>query len=229
MSHASSATMGLSNETSTKAPLRAKLPQPIQEKVRGSSADMEREYEEIEIPALRAEILTRIMPSNLVPMATANGMLIMGSQTSDDDCFFPLPRYLIWTGTISLSLIVVGTVGRYVVRWILEDRRIRSGDHVLIKILEYLGIALLATQVLTLFVGSLITFPRLPYVQWKHANLPNYCDLGITLFASVYLLLAWCILFLALFSALFIFCYASKQGKPPDYLASSEKNFFIEV
>jgi len=59
----------------------------------------------------RTEILNKMVPMSIVPLATSNAMLVMGSHKKtgpDGDCYFPLPQFLIWAGAISLSLITVG-------------------------------------------------------------------------------------------------------------------------
>ncbi len=180
----------------------------------------------LEIPAVRAEMLKKVVPSSLVPMATANGMLILGATKKDIDCSFNLPRYLIWTGSISLSLVIIGTIGRYIVRWILENNKVRPGDKIIIWILEALGVFLIVSQVAILFSGTLIIFPRLPYWQHQSKHLPNYCDFGMVVFMTIFLIIAWSMLLLALFSAIYIICYSNRKEKPKDYRIT--RTYFFE-
>ncbi len=180
----------------------------------------------LNVPEVRGKMLKKVVPSSLVPMATANAMLILGAQKKDVDCSFNLQRYLVWTGTIGLSLVIVGTIGRYVVRWILEDNKIRRGDKIIVYILEGMGIFLIAAQIAILCSGTLIIFPKLPYWQYTHKNLPNYCDFGMVIFMTMFVIVAWLMVLLALGSGIYIICYSNRREKPKDYRMT--KTYFFE-
>ena len=166
--------------------------------------DEDRPLSPLEVPALRAEMLNRVVPSSLLPMAAANAMLILGASKRDDDCFFNLKRGLVWTGAIGLSMVILGTVGRYVVRWILESNRIRRGDRIMVRILELLGALLTACQICVLSAGTLAIFPRLHQWQFKHRHLPNYCDFSMVVFTTSLIAVTWIMVVVALASAIYI-------------------------
>ncbi len=180
----------------------------------------------LDVPAVRAKFLKKVVPSSLIPMATANAMLILGASKSESDCSFNLPVYLVWTGTISLALVIAGTVGRYVVRWILEDNKVRPGDKIIMWMLEGIGITLIIVQMAMLVGGTLIVFPKLPYWQYRHKNLANYCDFGMVIFIILFLSIAWLMLLITVCSAIFVICYSNVKHKPKDYRYT--KTYFYE-
>ena len=62
-----------------------------------------------------------IIPISLVPFATAQAMLLTGTHKRyPEDCHFPLPTYLLATGTISLAMVVLAAVSQWIVNWNYE-------------------------------------------------------------------------------------------------------------
>ena len=143
--------------------------------------------------AVKQSLLKKLIPSSLIPLATANGMLVLGAHKSvgpGKDCSFPLPDYLIISGTISLAIVVIGVIGKLVVDWIMEDKLITRGERLIITFLEYLGGFLVFVEFCILVAGAVLIFPHLPSWQHDHRELHHYCDYGMILFASTFIALA---------------------------------------
>ena len=174
---------------------------------------------------VQAKLMAKLVPSSLVPISTANGMLILGSHKREEDCFVPLPRTLIWTGTVSIAIVIAGVVGRYILHWVLGDRIIHRGEYMILKFLEYFAYVLIVMQIGSLCLLTGYAYPLYPNWQYKNAELPDYCDYGIVLFLVIYLLMAWFFLILGLGCAAYIVLVANPKPKPRDYYRTDD--FFL--
>ena len=145
------------------------------------------------LPSIRKDLLKRTVPMSLIPLATANGMLVLGSHKISgpfNDCYFPLPEYLVYTGSISLAVVIVGVVARYIVGWILNKNIITRGEKCILNCLENFGLFLIIIEIAALLIGSVLIYPHLTHWQYSHKNLPNYCDYSIVMFSSTFIGLA---------------------------------------
>lgn len=160
----------------------------------------------------RAAVLQRVVPTNLIPLATANGMLVLGTNKKsgpNQDCFFPLPEYLTWAGTISLSMVIVGVVGTYIVGWISKKAKASQGERRILRSAEYLSRSLVVFETVVLLSGSIFIFPNLSAWQHEHKHLPNYCDFGIVTFASVFISLALAFIFFGVVCLVILMCFGT--------------------
>ena len=160
-------------------------------------------------------ILGRIVPLSLVPISTSNAMLVMSSKlklssTKDPDCYFPLPEYMIITGIVSLSLVIMGVISRHILDWILTFHKVSPAHARLVDLLEVLGKVLAMLQAGLLFAGTLLLVPQYPKIV---TQLPAqgekkdefYCDFQLVVFSTVYLISTWVILFFGLLSYTYVF------------------------
>jgi hypothetical protein len=97
-------------------------------------------YSATAFAAERARMVDRIVPSSLIPMATATAMLIIGANNSKDDCYFELPHLLVICGAISLSMVVGGVMAKYVLECIVADGYVTRGERRVLLGLEGLAV-----------------------------------------------------------------------------------------
>ena len=169
---------------------------------------------ESDLPKLRRSLVNRLVPTSLIPIATATGFLVLGTHKKAADCFFPLPTFLMWAGVISISISVAGTVGRYIIDWVIRDKVVTAGERIMFLGLENLDRVLSLIQLIIIVVGASIIFPHLPHWQSQHKNLPNYCDHGMVVFSAVFFGISIFIVMVTILLGVFISCDKErKQGK----------------
>ncbi len=155
----------------------------------------------------RNQLLNRIVPMSIVPLATSNAMLVMGSSKTTGpggDCSFPLPQYLIWAGAMSLSLVIFGVVGRHVLGWVLEDRYVSEGEQTIVSVLEYLGTFTAFMQGTILLSGTAVLFPHMGHVNTTDRTKQHYCDRGLVVFSVIFLSMCWVFVLFAAGSYVYI-------------------------
>ena len=163
------------------------------------------------LQAIKQSLLKKIIPSSLIPLATANGMLVLGSHKRSGpsmDCSFPLPEYLVYSGTISVAIVIIGIVGKLVVDWILEDKVITRGERNIITFLQYLGGFLAFVEFCILIAGAILIFPHISSWQHKHRHLHHYCDYGMMVFATTFISLAIAFVCLGTICVIYLVCSA---------------------
>ena len=106
------------------------------------------------------------LPGSLVPMATTNAMLIIGSNKNHCDCDFPLQLFLVVAGGVGLCLLVMDVLARYVVQWILEDSKVTSIEKKILTALKIMGFILAFIQCAALIVGSVLVFDNYRFVNF---------------------------------------------------------------
>lgn len=79
------------------------------------------------------------LPGTLIPMATANTMLIVGSSKNHCDCEFPLQYFLVIAGGIGLCLLIMDVLAQYVIKWILEDGKVSDIEQKILTSLKVAG------------------------------------------------------------------------------------------
>ncbi len=161
----------------------------------------------------RNALINRIVPMNLVPLATANGLLVMGAGHTtgpDGDCYFPLPQYLLWTGAVSLSLVTAGVTARHVLRWVLADRKVSDVESFILTLMEYVCDSASLGEVAMLLIGTFYILPHLGELTTdpKEKGKPDskYCEYGIVMFALVLLSMCWLYLLIGAICFLYIKC-----------------------
>ena len=90
------------------------------------------------------------LPGTLIPMATANTMLIVGSSKDQCDCEFPLQYFLVIAGGIGLCLIVMDVLAQYVINWVLEDNKITDIEQKVLTCVKIAGFVLAFIQLVAL-------------------------------------------------------------------------------
>ncbi len=159
----------------------------------------------------RNHLLNKIVPISIVPLATSNAMLFMGSRKKtgpEGDCAFPLPQYLIWAGAMSLSLVIFGVVARHVLIWVLEDKYVSQGEETIVSVLEYIGNFMALLQGAILLSGTVVLFPHLPTVNLRDRADAHYCDRGIVIFSTVFLGMCWVFVLFGVGAYIYIKCTA---------------------
>lgn len=135
----------------------------------------------------KSNLLSKVVPISVIPMATANGMLILGTKySSDEDCYFGLANFLIVAGSISLGMTILGVVSRNMLEWFTYDKLVTRIEAFFIKFLEVLGLLMSLGQILILFAGLVLMLAHLPRLQWNDANKENYCNFGIVVYTTVF-------------------------------------------
>ncbi len=166
----------------------------------------------------KASFLNRIVPISLVPVATTNTLLIMGSNKtlpvgSERSCSYPLPLLLLLTGVVSMGIIIMGVTARYIVDWIFENRFISRTEKRLIVCLEYTTCALTGIQISMLTVTTCLLFYMMPNVQTANKFGEHYCEHGIVIFSSVLMSVTWVFLIVALGAYFYITFVSTKKAK----------------
>ncbi len=176
--------------------------------------------------AKKGNIITKVVPLSLVPISTSNGMLFLGSQlhfsTDEDqgDCFFPLPEYIVVTGAVSLSLVVMGVMSRHVVDWVMDYHRVNYGHAQLIRFMEVTGSILALAQAALLMGGTVLLLPQFHLIETKkpkegEKRSPFYCDYHLVMYTSIFLAMSW--LFVLFAAAVFLYVMMDNffSGRPP--------------
>lgn len=147
------------------------------------------------------------LPGTIVPMATANAMLIIGSSKTNCDCDFPLHYFLILTGGIGLSILVMEALAQHVLRWILEDSQVTRIERHILSVIHILGWLLTCLQIVALITGSILVFDAYPRVYFEKSDIcfgnettknilpPRsvdlYCDYSMFMFAFCLVIMIW--------------------------------------
>jgi len=161
-----------------------------------------------------------ILPGTLIPMATANTMLIVGSSKDHCDCEFPLQYFLVIMGGIGLSLIVMDVLAQYVIKWVVEDNKITDVEQKILKCMKIGGFVLAFIQLTALIAGSILIFANYPYVTYdKPVSCGNmkrmkvipeaenkvYCDYSLYMFSFCLVTMAWIFILLGFCCFAYIF------------------------
>ena len=128
-----------------------------------------------ETKKIRENIIRRIAPIGLVPVATGTAFLVMGSKSIDSCPGHPsLPVMLLIAGTLTLSLGVMTNVGKFIVAYgIPTDRPFTKEEKNVIGLFRYVRHFLMLSQIVVLFVGTIVIAPLASTVHpWNWLN-PN--------------------------------------------------------
>ena len=169
------------------------------------------------------------LPGTLIPMATANTMLIVGSSKNHCDCEFPLQYFLVIAGGIGLCLIIMDVLAQYVIKWILEDDKITEIEQKILTSMKIAGFVLYFIQLAALIAGSVLVFANFPYVTYEkpmecgHVELKRmhiipkpgnvvYCDYAMFMFSFCLVTITWVCLLLAIVCFAYIFTGLKKMS-----------------
>ncbi len=195
----------------------------------------------------RDAVINRVVPVSVVPLATANGMLVMGSGRQSGpgkDCSFPLPQYLTFAGATSLSLVMFGVTARQVLRMILaDDRRVGTVEYCLVALLEYYCYAVSFSQAAILLCGAFYLYPNVLYVSMDKDDKGKpdilYCDQDMVMFTVYFLGTCWFFMVIGIVCYVYIrFCgedltraahALEKHMKIPDTLSEGDTKFITEL
>ncbi len=141
----------------------------------------------------KARLTSRVLPMTLVPLSSANGMLVLGSGLDRGDCYFPLMEFLVAGGALSLTMVVAAVACKHVLEWILPDGEgcVTRRGQLLLRGLRHLGTVLAVLQGLIVLAGSIIVFPELGRLNYESRSDPHYCEEGPVIFSAFVLSMCW--------------------------------------
>ena len=170
--------------------------------------------EEDRIAAVRQKLLGRVNKSGLVPTAVANGMLVVGINVDPVlDCHFGLTFYLIVAGTLSLSMVILNAINRYVVSRMVADNVISVREKRVIRALEVLGNFLMLLEGLCLFGGLFYIYGNLGGWQYTDPrDRDTYCVFGEVVFSAIFVGMTNLFLGLGIAARVFIW-FESRRAK----------------
>jgi len=160
------------------------------------------------------------LPGTLIPMATANTMLIVGSSKNHCDCEFPLQYFLVAAGGIGLCLIIMDVLAQYVIKWILEDGKISDIEQKILTSLKVAGFVLAFVQLAALIGGSVLIYANYPFVTYDRPSecdrlkrmhvIPEagnsvYCDYAMFMFSFCLVTMTWACILLGIVCFSYIF------------------------
>ena len=160
------------------------------------------------------------LPGTLIPMATANTMLIVGSSKNHCDCEFPLQYFLVAAGGIGLCLIIMDVLAQYVIKWILEDGKISDIEQKILTSLKVAGFVLAFVQLAALIGGSVLIYANYPFVTYDRkfecdhlkrmhvfpeAGNLVYCDYAMFMFSFCLVTMTWACILLGIICFSYIF------------------------
>jgi hypothetical protein len=160
----------------------------------------------------KTQILHRISPVGIVPMATGTAFLL-GSKGENTCPGHPsLPIFLLLAGTIVIGLGVMTSVSRFIVYYGISSGK--NGYTIqqtrVMWLLEHLGYIMVFSQVILLIAGTIIVLPLATTVHpwdYEDVNAKYYCDYGTVLFSAIFFPLVWILLFLTFIAYICIQCY----------------------
>ncbi len=174
------------------------------EQARGESLPRPEDSERV-FNAKKARLMARVVPMTLIPLSSANGMLVVGSGLKEKtDCYFPLMHFLLIGGAVSLSLVVMAVASQHMFEWILYDRVITRTGQWLMAVLRWLGTGLALVQILMIVAGSILIFPEYRRVSYDRTS-DMYCNEGAVIFSTFLLVMCW--VFIAFAGACYVYIH----------------------
>ena len=161
---------------------------------------------EEQINLKKSGILATVVPGSIMPAASAAGFLIFGARPSP--CFFPLKLYMVIAGALSLSIPVMGVVFKRMLDCMLSDKMINQAEAVILKLMEWVGMLAVVSELAIIIAGSVVIMPNLG--KWQYDNedeTDTYCDFGLVMFSLSLLIICWTFILLEICFYVFIkFC-----------------------
>ena len=164
--------------------------------------------------AKKSRYMNRIVPMSLIPLATSNAMVFIGGKIrSVNDCFFTLGDFLVISGAISLSLVVLAVVSKWEFEWIFGRRKgVTPWARKVLMMLEMLGYLFTFAQVALLFFGTAFVYPKWEKYSDQKGN-ENYCKYEPFLFTTFLLTISWFFVIIALICYLYVKCHTRISKK----------------
>ncbi len=168
----------------------------------------------------KASYLNRVVPISLVPAATSNTLLIMGSKgtiphgaSGNKVCDYPLPLLLVLTGVASMAVIILGVTARYIVDLIFDNRYVSKSEKRLLQFLEILAFGLTGIQIVMLTTVTCVLIYVLNMAQSENPNSKenNYCERGLLGFSTVLMGVTWTFLMVAIGAYVYISMVANRR------------------
>ena len=155
----------------------------------------------------RDKLMGKVVPVALLPIATSNGMLVIGAglktDGSDPDCFFDLPRYLVIGGAVSLSMVVLAVVVKHVMDWVLADPKMTPAGVQVARFLDGLSKFMALVQIGVLGAISAVLLPNVMEVSYDKTS-DKYCNYGAVVFSSVLMAICWFFILFLIVSYIYI-------------------------
>ena len=152
--------------------------------------------------------------SGLVPIAVANGMLVVGVNVDPVlDCHFGLAFYLIVAGTLSLAMVILNAINRIVVTRMVSDNMISVREKKVIRAIEALGKFMMLLEGLCLFGGLFFIYGNLK--EWQYTDprdKDTYCVFGEVVFSAIFVGMTNLFLGLGIAARVFIW-FESRRAK----------------
>ena len=107
----------------------------------------------------KPEVLKRIQPIGLLPMATALTCVILASRDSDLCPGHPsLPQFLIIAGSLTFGLGILTNITKFIVVFGLpSERNLTKNEKQVVRILGYFGYLMTFCQISLLIAGTIVS------------------------------------------------------------------------
>ena len=138
-------------------------------------------------------LLGKLLPTSVVPAATSNAFLVVGSRNADE-CYDPsLNKFLLFAGTVSIGMGVLGSVFRYVLESILSDKKITRSEFCLIRLMDILSSSIVVVEFGLLVGATYVFYPFIFKGEWQSEDpsKPKYCNYGTVVFSSIFISACW--------------------------------------
>jgi len=134
-------------------------------------------------------------------------------------------QFLIWTGAVSLAMVILGVTARYILKWVLEDRKVSSGEYLMLTLLEYFNYAISTVQAGMIVVGAVYIGPHLPGLTTDRRDkyvgnstedcdpTVKYCDYDLVMFSLTYFGFCWTFIAMGLVCLLYIRCFSMDEER----------------
>ena len=145
---------------------------------------------------LKSSLIANLTPRALVPGASINAVLIVGSGRTRKDCDFRLEKYLIVAGMIGTAIMIMGGLVRHVVKWVVDDKRVSTKEKMVLVFLKSFGMLLMIAEFGILVATTFQVYSTLPFVthskaaQAAHSGL-IYCDYSMYTFSLYFVSMIW--------------------------------------
>lgn len=161
-------------------------------------------------------LLGKLMPTSVIPAATSNAFLVVGSREQDECYEHKLHKFLLIAGALSIGMGVLGTVFRYVMDAILWDQKITRKELALIRIMDILSKLIVLAEFGLLVSATLVFIPFFTQDKWQsdHPDGPYYCNFGTVVFSAIFLGSCW-VLFALTGAVYCVIIYIQKKYKTP--------------
>ena len=118
-------------------------------------------------------LMNKLIPTSVVPAATSNALLIVGSRDNEEACQVSnVSTFLLISGVMSLGMGVLGGVFKYVLQAILLDKKVTLGELNIIRFLDLISDLIVLVELGILIAGTVIMWPL--FVEKYHSDLDKW-------------------------------------------------------